>query len=70
MADAAAGQEQLAAFGVTRPVRDRADAALARSAAGTGASLHFLREDPAAGNGAAWPRDGVGALLRAPLAAV
>lgn len=64
MAEAAAGEEQLVAFGVTDPVPDRADAALARSVAGTGASLHLLRSDPGAG----WPRDGVGALLRAPIA--
>jgi hypothetical protein len=70
MADAAAGEEQLAAFGVTSPVRDRADAALARSAAGTGASLHLLRTDADTDTATPLPRDGIGALLRGPLSAV
>lgn len=46
------------------PARDRADAALARAAAGTGAKLFFIPPD------ADPPLDGVGALLRAPLSAV
>jgi hypothetical protein len=63
MADAAIEREQLAEQGVTDPVTDRADEALARAAAGTGAELHFLAPDAAE---TGW----VGALLRAPVAAV
>jgi release factor family 2 len=63
MADAATEREQLTERGVTDPVTDRADEALARAAAGTGAELHFLGPDAAE---AGW----VAALLRAPVAAV
>lgn len=59
--DAATGREQLTERGVTNPVTDLAAEALARAAAGTGAELHFLREEPGFT---------VAALLRAPVAAV
>ena len=61
MADAAAAREQLTERGVTDPVADLAGEALTRAAAGTGAELHFLREEPGFT---------VAALLRAPVAAV
>jgi peptide subunit release factor 1 (eRF1) len=61
LADAAAGREQLTERGVTDPVTDLAAEALARAAAGTGAELHFLREESGFT---------VAALLRAPVAAV
>jgi hypothetical protein len=61
LADAATGREQLTERGVTDPVTDLAAEALARAAAGTGAELHFLREEPGFT---------VAALLRAPVAAV
>jgi Bacterial archaeo-eukaryotic release factor family 2 len=61
LADAATGREQLTERGVTDPVTDLADEALTRAAAGTGAELHFLREEPGFT---------VAALLRAPVAAV
>jgi Bacterial archaeo-eukaryotic release factor family 2 len=64
MADVAAAEEQLTERGITPLGQDRADEALARAAAGTDASLFFIPAD------AGRPRDGVGALLRAPLAAV
>jgi hypothetical protein len=60
LADAATRPEQLAELGIGTPVRDRADAALARAAAGTGTALFFL--PPGSGL-----RDGVGALLRGPV---
>jgi hypothetical protein len=64
MPDVASDKEQLLQRGVTGVVPDRADAALARAVAGTDAGLFFIPED-------ADPlRDGIGALLRAPLAAV
>lgn len=63
MADAAAERDQLAGLDITDPVSERADEALARAAAGTGAELHFLAPDAAE---TGW----VGALLRAPVAAV
>ena len=61
LADAATGPEQLTERGVTDPVTDLAAEALGRAAAGTGAELHFLREEPGFT---------VAALLRAPVAAV
>jgi hypothetical protein len=62
-ADAAIAKEQLTERGITPLGADRADEVLVRAAAGTGASLFFLPPD------AGRPRDGVGALLRAPMAA-
>lgn len=64
MAEAAVDARQLDARADAWPRQDRADAAIARSIAGTGASLHFLPTDTNP------PRDGVAALLRAPLAAL
>lgn len=64
LADVASMPEQLIQRGVTDPVQDRADAALARAACGTGAALSFIPGD------ADLPVGWVGALLRAPLAAV
>ena len=61
LADAATGREQLTERGITDPVTDLAAEALGRAAAGTGAELHFLREEPGFT---------VAALLRAPVAAV
>jgi hypothetical protein len=63
LADAATEREQLAERGVTDPVEDRADEALVRAAAGTGAELHFVEPDEVEPG---W----VAALLRAPVAAV
>ena len=60
-ADVAASQEELAERGIEQAVPDRADAALARAAASTGAELHFMPE------GEQPPRSGVGALLRYPV---
>jgi len=64
LADVASTREQLTQRGVPDPVMDRAGAALARAACGTGATLSFLPGD------GGLPADWVGALLRAPLAAV
>jgi hypothetical protein len=64
MTDAATEMDQLLERGVSRPVEDRADAAIVRAAAGTEAQLHFLPED------ADQPADGVAALLRAPAASL
>ncbi len=64
LADVATAPQQLIQRGVVAPVQDRADAALARAACGTGASLSFMPDD------ADLPVGWVGALLRAPLAAV
>ncbi|HTU74147.1 MAG TPA: hypothetical protein VMG38_11580 [Trebonia sp.] len=64
LADVATDPEQLVRRGVADPVMDRADAALARAACGTGATLSFIP------GGADLPVGWVGALLRAPLAAV
>jgi hypothetical protein len=64
MTDAATEMDELLERGVSRPVEDRADAALVRAAAGTDAQLHFLPE------GADLPAGGVAALLRAPAAAL
>ena len=61
-ADAAIAKEQLTGRGITALGTDRADEVLVRAAAGTGASLFFIPPD------AGRPRDGVGALLRAPVA--
>jgi hypothetical protein len=63
-ADVAATKEELRERGVSLTVSDRGDAALVRAAAGTGAGLFFIPPD------ADRPRDGIGALLRAPFAAV
>jgi hypothetical protein len=63
MADAATQREQLAERGVTDPVTDRADEALVRATAGTGAELHFLTPETAESG---W----VAALLRAPASTV
>lgn len=63
LADAATEKEQLAGPGAAEPVRVRADAALARAAAGTGAELHFFRREPGEAGF-------VAALLRAPSAAL
>ncbi len=62
-ADAAAAEEQLSGQGTTPLGTGRADEALVRAAAGTDASLFFIPQDMSR------PRDGVAALLRAPLAA-
>lgn len=64
MTDAATEMDQLLERGVSRPVEDRADAALVRAAVGTDAELHFLPE------GADLPAGGVAALLRAPAASL
>ena len=64
MTDAATEKDQLLDRGGSRPVEDRADAALVRAAAGTDAELHFLPED------ADLPAGGVAALLRAPAASL
>jgi hypothetical protein len=64
LADVASTAEQLVQRGIEGPVMDRADAALVRAACGTGAGLSFMPGD--AGLPVGW----VGALLRAPLAAV
>jgi hypothetical protein len=64
LADAAASGEQLRGPGLANPLRDRVDAAVARSVCGTGAELLFLPPGTDA------PADGIGALLRAPAAAV
>lgn len=64
LADAAVSAEQLRDRGVENPLRDRADAALVRAICGTDAELFFLPQD------ADPPAGGVGALLRAPAAAV
>lgn len=59
--DVAASAEELAERGVEQAVADRADAALARAAAATGAELRFVPD------GEQPPRSGVGALLRYPV---
>jgi hypothetical protein len=59
--DVAASPEELAERGIEQAVADRADAALARAAAATGAELHFVPD------GEQPPRSGVGALLRYPV---
>jgi len=64
MADLASAKEQLLDRGIDDPASERADAAMARAMAGTDASLFFLPRD------ADSPRGGIGALLRAPLAAL
>lgn len=64
LTDAAATAEELDAGETGRPVRERADAVLSRAAACTSAGLFFVPPD------AAPLRDEVGALLRAPRAAV
>lgn len=60
-ADVAESREELAERGIEQPVPDRADAALVRSAAATGAELRFVPD------GAQPPRSGAGALLRYPV---
>jgi hypothetical protein len=62
--DVAATAEELGAGETGGPVRDRADAVLSRAATRTDAGLFFVPPD------AAPLRDGMGALLRAPMAAV
>lgn len=64
MTDASTEMDELLERGVSRPVEDRADAALVRAATGTDAELHFLPED------GDLPTGGVGALLRAPAASL
>jgi hypothetical protein len=54
----ATSERELRERGIGDPVLDRADAALVRGLALTGAELHFVPEDETA------PRDGVAALLR------
>jgi hypothetical protein len=66
LADAAAERGQLTELGITEPARDRADAALVRAMAGTGAELHFIQADTDGGR----LHGGVAALLRAPSAAL
>jgi len=67
-ADLAASADELTGRGVPDPVTDRADAALARGLATTGAPLYFLPPDLASSPGA--PQDGVGAPLRVPREAI
>jgi hypothetical protein len=62
-AEAALSADQLRGLGVEQPVRDRADAILARAVCGTDAELLFLPGD------ADPPAGGIGALLRAPASA-
>jgi len=62
----AAERGQLTEWGITEPARDRADAALVRAVAGTGAELHFIQADADGGR----LHGGVAALLRAPSAAL
>jgi hypothetical protein len=57
-AELAMSQDELRDRGVAEPVSDRADAAIARAVAGTGAAPHFVPEGEPA------PREGIGALLR------
>jgi hypothetical protein len=64
LADLASEKEQLLDRGIADPASERADAAVARAMAGTDASLFFLPRDTDP------PHDGIGALLRAPLAAL
>jgi hypothetical protein len=64
MTDASTEMDELLERGISRPVEDRADAALVRAATGTDAELHFLLE------GADLPAGGVAALLRAPAASL
>jgi hypothetical protein len=59
--DVAASQEEMAERGIEHAVADRADAALVRAAAATGAELRFVPD------GEQPPRSGVGALLRYPV---
>jgi hypothetical protein len=59
--DVAASSDELAERGIEQAVADRADAALARAAAATGAELRFVPD------GEQPPRSGVGALLRYPV---
>ena len=67
LADVATERAVLAERGIAGPLQGRADAALARAAAGTSARLLFAPADPARPGGAA---DGIAALLRAPAAAL
>lgn len=68
--DLAASREELLELNVPAPAADRADAALVRAIAHTGAELHFLPADlvetgnPEACGGIARPLDGVCATLR------
>ena len=71
LADAATARAALVERGIAAPIQGRADAALARSAAGTGAELHFLSADRSrSGDAASGAGDGIAALLRAPAAAL
>lgn len=54
----ATSERELRDLGTAEPVADRADAALVRALAMTGAELHFIPEGEPA------PRDGIAALLR------
>ncbi len=69
-ADLAASQGELRERGITDQMRERADAAIVRALAATGAELHFLPDDLViTGDGPgpdriAFPRDGVCATLR------
>jgi hypothetical protein len=60
-ADVAASEEELAERGIEHTLSDRADAALVRAIAATGAELRFVPD------GEQPPRSGVGALLRYPV---
>ena len=59
-ADLAATEAELRERGTGQVTRDRADAAIIRAAAATGAELHLVPDDEPP------PREGVGALLRYP----
>jgi len=70
LADAATARAALVERGIAAPIQGRADAALARAAAGTSAELHFLSADRSrSGDAASGAGDGIAALLRAPAAA-
>jgi hypothetical protein len=66
--DLAEDAAELTGRGIPDPVADRADAALARGLATTGAPLYFLPGELATGSGV--PQDGVGATLRFPREAI
>jgi hypothetical protein len=70
LADAATARAALVERGIAAPIQGRADAALARAAAGTSAELHFLSVGRSrSGDAATGAGDGIAALLRAPAAA-
>ena len=60
-AEVAASEDELRERGVDQIAEDRADAAIIRAAAGTGAELHLIPD------GEQPPRHGIGALLRYPI---